>query len=314
MSIDKDSESVVFAQIDANLDTNPKIRKAGSFGRQVFEFVLRRNSLRGSKGSVPIAFVDPDYLADILMIARDAAVTGVTKAVTANLILIDDVEGVVRIVGWHESWGRRAKEGKDRTREWRERKSLKSPSAVTAGDDGDVAPSQVTTSDESDVLDQKRSDQILDKHTRARERHPAAGGVARSVWNYGAQVRAELAAANVDVAAWPLMPGTEHAGWIALLDRVGERLVGADVAKAEQVCRNRIDVAAAKARGEGDGNWFASTSLFTRKSFDAFAELDPKQFVRKPARKRSGTEAIGAAPPRMDHPDGDRLIPISELT
>jgi hypothetical protein len=133
MSVERDSEAIVFAQVDANLDSNPKIRKAGSFGRQVFEFLLRRNALRGFKGSVPASFADPDYLADQLMISRDDAVTGVTKAVTAKLIAIE-ASGEVRIVGWHESWGKKAKEGKERTREWRDRKRAGITAAGDAGD------------------------------------------------------------------------------------------------------------------------------------------------------------------------------------
>lgn len=307
MSDDKD----LFAQVDANLDTHPKIRQAGALGRQVFEFILRRNALRGFKGHVPIAFVDPDYLADLLMVSRDDAVTGVTKAVTANLIAID-ASGVVRIVGWHESWGRRAKDGKDRTREWRERKRLDSHDPVTTCDDGDETPSQVTPRDESDAKRREEKRDPEDKH-RARERHPHAGGIARRVWDYGAKIRIELAAANVQVPSWALLVGTEHSGWLALLDRIGEQLVDGTIESVEQLCRNRIDVAAAKARADGDGNWFASTSMFKRNSFETFAALDPKQFTRKPAKKRNGSEAIGAAPPRSDHPDGTTLIPISEL-
>lgn len=304
----------IFAQVDGNLDTNPKIRKAGSFGRQVFEFLLRRNALRGFKGSVPVSFIDPDYLADILMISPSDAVTGVTKAVTANLIAIDEPAGVVRIVGWHESWGRRAKEGKERTREWRERKNPKSPAQVTAGDARDAAPSQVTGGDESDGSRSEEIRDLRDTHPRARERHPQAGAIGRRVWDYGSKVRNELAAESLQVQPWPIMHGTEHAGWVALLDRIGELLVGSTPENAEQVCRNRIDVAAAKARKDGDGNWFASASLFTRNSFDTFAGMDPKQFASKPAKpaRRAAGDLIGPAPPRTDHTEGP-LTPIREL-
>jgi hypothetical protein len=150
-------------------------------------------------------------------------------------------------------------------------------------------------------------------NTRARERHPAAGGIARRVWDYGARIRSELVAANLQVPPWSVMVGTEHAGWIALLDRVCERLVGSTSSEAERVCRNRVDVAAAKARLDGEGNWFASTSMFTAKSFAMFADLDPAQFARRAPRKRGAGELIGAADPRSDHPDSESLIPCSEL-
>jgi hypothetical protein len=309
--LEKDGEAVVYAQLDANLDTNPKIRKAGALGRQVFEFVLRRNALRGSTGNVPAAFVDPDYLADILMITRDDAVTGVTKAVTARLISIDD-DGVVWIVGWHESWGRRAKEGKERTRKWRDRKSAKEQDAMTAGDVGDETSSHVTVGDESDVGEKRREEKKEDTHTRARERHPAAGRIARAVWDHGAKVRDELNSPGLRIPPWALMPGTSHSGWVSLLDRVCELLVDHEAPAVEAVCRNRIDVAAAKARTDGDGNWFTSTAMFKRGSFESFAELDPKSFGRKPAKKPNGSNGtIGSSTVHTSY--GDQSRPAREV-
>ena len=150
--------------------------------------------------------------------------------------------------------------------------------------------------------------------TRARERHPAAGGIASRTWEYGAKLRADLAAANVTVPPWALQHGSEHSGWTALLDRVCELLVGSTPEEAERVCRNRIDVAAAKARLDGEGHWFSNTSLFTRNSFEHWAHQDVKQFLaRKAPRKRAAGELIGSADPRTDHPVGDRPIPFTEL-
>jgi hypothetical protein len=315
MSVEKDSEAIVFAQVDANLDSNPKIRKAGSFGRQVFEFLLRRNALRGFKGSVPLAFVDPDYLADQLMISRDDAVTGVTKAVTANLLSFDDAS-VVRIVGWHESWGKRAKEGKERTREWRERKRSEPHEPVTASDIGDETTSRVTTGDKSDAREEKRRDQNPENTHRARtqERHPDAGPIARRVWDYAAKLGAELKLANVITPVWPLMAGGDHPGWQALLDRTCELLAGSDAAQAEMVARNRVDVAKAKAIADGDGNFFTPTGMFSPNSFAHWSTLDPKTIGRKRAGpRRAEGAAIGAASPRTDHPVSPTLIPISEL-
>jgi hypothetical protein len=149
-------------------------------------------------------------------------------------------------------------------------------------------------------------------HTHARARHPAAGGIAKRTWDYGAKVRAELSAANVQVPPWALTVGSEHSGWVALLDRICELLVDSTAEQAEQVCRNRIDVAAAKARADGDGQWFASTSLFTRKSFDTWAQLDPKQFARNQSGKRA-QPAYGASKPRTEHPEQPALRPASEV-
>lgn len=153
-------------------------------------------------------------------------------------------------------------------------------------------------------------------HTRARERHPDTGRIARLAWDHGAKVRGELMQAKVPgIPPWPLMHDAEHPGWIALLDRVGELLVAETAAQAEAVAINRVNVAAAKARLDAEGQWFASTSLFTRNSFEHWARQDPEQFNRKRSRagpRRPG-DLIGAASPRTDHPEGDRLIPISEI-
>jgi len=146
-----------------------------------------------------------------------------------------------------------------------------------------------------------------------RVRHPAAGGVARAVWTYGAKLRTELAEANVSVQPWALLVGTEHSGWIALLDRVCEQLVASAPEAVEKLCRNRLDVAAAKARDEGDGQWFSSTALFTRKSFDAFAHLDPKQFDRKAPKKRADGALIGSSSTPDSYPDNPNPRSWKEL-
>jgi hypothetical protein len=141
-----------------------------------------------------------------------------------------------------------------------------------------------------------------DTHTRVRERHPASGGIAERVWQHGARARADLKASNVAVPPWAIQHGADHAGWVALLDRVCEQLVNATAEDAESVCRNRVDVAAAKARKDGEGNWFAPAAMFSRNSFDNFAHLDPASFVRKQPQRasRAAGGAIGAATPRQN--------------
>lgn len=123
----------------------------------------------------------------------------------------------------------------------------------------------------------------------------------------------ELAVANVKVPGWAIQHTEDHVGWVALLDRVCERLVDATEELALRVCMNRVDVAFAKARVEGEGNWFQPQSLFTRNSFDTFAELDPTQFARKQPTKQSPARsgAIGSATPRTDH--GVEMKPAREV-
>ncbi len=101
------AEQMVFAKVDARLDRNPKVRKAGNVGRQIFEFVLRVNSDLSLDGTVPLQYVDPEYLVDTLMLASlvtvgDARVTaadGLASAVTHKLLVIDEVAQTVSIGG-----------------------------------------------------------------------------------------------------------------------------------------------------------------------------------------------------------------------
>lgn len=147
----KPDEKVVFCQVDAHLDTNPKIRKAGRDGRDIFEFLLRRVAIGRTNGTVPLKYVEPWYLADQLMMSEPEAINGIERARTARLIDIDHVIGVVRIVGWSEEWGRKPKDGATRTREYRLRQA-----AVTDVTSRDGVSSQVTDDSGLPNSDQSR--------------------------------------------------------------------------------------------------------------------------------------------------------------
>lgn len=152
-------------------------------------------------------------------------------------------------------------------------------------------------------------------HTRARERHPDAGGIARRVWDHGAKVRGELSVANIKpLPAWPIMHDANHPGWTLLLDRVGELLVNSTAEEAERIARNRVDVAKAKAIDDGNGEYFSPTGMFSPTSFAHWAQLDPSHIGRKRAGpKRAAGALIGAAKPRSDHPESSTLKPFNEL-
>ena len=167
MAID---EKVAYCQIDAHLDSNPKIRRAGRDGRDVFEFVLRRVAIARSEGVVPIKYVAPWYLADQLMCSEEEASNGVTRAVTAELIVVDRTNGVVRVVGWSPEWGRRPKSNAERQAAYRERKSTESPIAVTDSND--------KSRDVTKVTDQRRSEEIRERGSLSvsRETPSAARG------------------------------------------------------------------------------------------------------------------------------------------
>lgn len=140
-----------WCKVASNLDSHPKIRRAGRNGREVFLFALRRNAEPDNPvpGRLPAAMLEPWYLADQLMMSEAEAVTGVTSAVTAGLLVQDGDSWIIQ--GWEGDWGKKPVEGKERTAKWRD--SKKTTKSVT-----DVTSHDVTEShgDESDALDQKR--------------------------------------------------------------------------------------------------------------------------------------------------------------
>jgi uncharacterized phage protein (TIGR02220 family) len=152
----KPDEKVVFCQIDAHLDTNPKIRRGGRDAREVFQFLLRRVAIMRTEGVVPIRYIAPWYLADQLMMTESDASNGVLRAVTAELIHVDNDAGWVRIVGWSDEWGRRPKSNSERQSEYRARKRSESDTAVT---NNRYSSLPVTRDNESNVGEERRGEE-----------------------------------------------------------------------------------------------------------------------------------------------------------
>lgn len=96
----------VFAKLDPAIHRNPKVRKAGRLGREVFIFALCVNADRGATGIIPADYLEPWFLADALQITEAEAKEGLDRAVVAKLIeLCPDMSG--RLSGWDdEEWGR----------------------------------------------------------------------------------------------------------------------------------------------------------------------------------------------------------------
>jgi hypothetical protein len=171
-----------FVKVAADLDSNPKIRRAGRAAREVFLFVLRRTNLQERDGRCSLSNVEPWYLADQLMMDESEAAQGVQRAIAAGLIAID--AGHVVVCGWDDEWAKRPAEGAERTERWRNKRKSDSELApspnvtVTNRDAASVTErhitSPVTTSDganvskshgdESDGSDQIRLDQIRVDH------------------------------------------------------------------------------------------------------------------------------------------------------
>lgn len=252
----------------------------------------------------------PTYVVEVELVESALGPGGAGHLVRARLA--EEGPDGLRIRGsrgrieWLFKARRASKQGGDATKRKHENKTWPDglPSGVSsAGPETGLTPGDLTLSPDPSSSE--------DTYTRAR--HPAVGRIARAAWDLAAKKRQELAAANVTVAPWALHVGSDHSGWIALLDRAGELLVSSTAEQAEATLRNRVEVAFAKAIHDGEGQWFTPLGMFSRKSMDAFADSDPKAFARKAPKKRGPGELIGPAPPRSDHPESTTLIPISEL-
>ena len=113
-----------WCKVASNLDSHPKIRRAGRLGREIFLFALRRNAEPGNPipGRLPKDELEPWYIADQLQMPESEAVTGVTAAVTAGLLAEEDHSYV--ITSWKEGWGKDNANGAERTAKWRENKKV----------------------------------------------------------------------------------------------------------------------------------------------------------------------------------------------
>lgn len=116
-----------WCKIDSGLDANPKIRRAGREGREVFLFVLRRVRACDNAGWIPIANIDPAYLADMLMMSESDASRGVTACRDAGLLYVEAEKCLV--CGWTDAWGKRP--ATDAERQQKRRDSKKKTDDVT---------------------------------------------------------------------------------------------------------------------------------------------------------------------------------------
>lgn len=150
----------VWCKVSSSLDSHPKIRRAGNLGRQVFEFALRRNAEVDRNGVIPAEHFDPDYLADVLMLTKEQAVSGLSQAVRTGLLArdtSDELDNYV-ICGWDDEWGRRPMTEAERKRN--QRASKRTPTSVTN------CPDTERDCPDSHAGDQRRGDQIREEEKR----------------------------------------------------------------------------------------------------------------------------------------------------
>jgi uncharacterized phage protein (TIGR02220 family) len=154
-----------WCKVASNLDSHPKIRRAGRNGREVFLFALRRNAEPDNPvpGRLPGVMLEPWYLADQLMMSEEDAVTGVTACCHAGLLVQDGESWVID--GWDEEWGKKPTDGATRQAKYRERQKVNH--AVTH------VTSRNVTRDGSDALDQIRREEIrLEEKREERDQKP----------------------------------------------------------------------------------------------------------------------------------------------
>jgi len=121
----------LWCKVSATLDTHPKIRRTGNLGRQVFEFALRRNAEVDRNGVIPADHFESDYLADVLMLTKDQALSGLSQCVRTGLLArdISDTADNYVICGWDDEWGKRPMTEAERKRN--QRASKRNSTTVT---------------------------------------------------------------------------------------------------------------------------------------------------------------------------------------
>lgn len=155
----------VFAKLAIDLHRNPKVRKAGRLGREVFIFCLCVNADRGATGRLPAEYLEPWFLADALQISEEEAREGLERAVAARLIdMRPDMSG--HLVGWDdEEWGRsragsmteaeRKQAQRDRSRNRKEKHSTANVRTPVRTVSGRPDHSESESEAESDLSDQR---------------------------------------------------------------------------------------------------------------------------------------------------------------
>ncbi len=143
-----------WAKVSSDLDSNPKIRKAGRNGREVFLFALRRNAALDLGGRIPAAHMEGWYLADQLMMGEADAMSGLSQCVRTGLLL-DEGDHFI-IAGWDDEWAKRPLTEAERKKQQR----AKSRTSAECPDIVRTPSGHVRTGPECHVLEEKRREEI----------------------------------------------------------------------------------------------------------------------------------------------------------
>lgn len=273
----------LYCKVDCMLDSHPKIRKAGRLGREVFLFILRRHRALDGKGSMSIENVDPEYLADQLMMTCNEAVTGVTACVTSKLISVTASE--VAIIGWDDDWSREPASSAERVAKHRKNKRLADD--VTKCNVTDVNSNESNVREEKKREEQKREEREI---TRANVTVDSvsvalAKSETQTVWDYAGAVHAETRqAVNPNAPNWPAL--VSGLGASDLRDRIRECVDREpDRNKALQICKHAVDVCAARAKAARSMQYFTPARVFESKSFWLSAESTVEEQTKSACKK-----------------------------
>lgn len=234
----------VFAKLDPGLHRNPKVRKAGRLGREVFIFALCVNADRGATGHIPADYLEPWFLADALQMTEDEAREGLAAAVAARLIeLCPDMSG--HLSGWDDDeWGRARggsmteaeRKAQHRAKQARERAAERNQKVASCPDMSGQAsgrPDQSESETESDAESETDIERAADRQTgqlalvpgkeprvhRKRPAHPMPAGFAPEPHHVGF-ARDNALDLDAEVEAFRLhheAKGSVFASWSAAL-------------------------------------------------------------------------------------------------
>ena len=221
-----------WAKVAANLDSHPKIRRAGRNGREVFLFILRRVADLDAMGSVHASNVSIWYLCDVLQMPEADAVDGLKRAIDAGLVTMSDDH--VHVTGWDDEWAKRPLTEAERQAKRRAKTKDVTNSHGDSVTERDTSR-DVTTSHEANVtcpdshaLDKSREDKTRAEETRGEEQPRKrvairlVAGLLTSAWEPRPEEQTLAVKLGVDCASeadkirdWSAANGARKVDWNA---------------------------------------------------------------------------------------------------
>lgn len=112
----------LWAKIDAGFFRNPKVRKAGRDGREVYLWLLLVNRAHDFNGTIPANYADPKYIAREIEMRPYLVAAALSRCVAAQLIAVSP-RGDAALCGWDGDWRTKADDSRERVRKHRANKA-----------------------------------------------------------------------------------------------------------------------------------------------------------------------------------------------